>query len=185
MCSVGDDLDQLEDNFDELQEAIENIDNNLRKNNICLKGVREESEGKDLKQFIEEVFTVCLGSDSEIVVQISSAFRAGNIRGSLVRPRDIVVKLPTWQLKSKIVEAIWVQSGLEIAGSAVSVFPDLSPITLRKRKHLQFLMIVLRRKKVDYRWGFSFRLLFDYQGRRIIIRTVREAEDFLRKIGEN
>lgn len=154
-------MDQLEDDFDELKETVDEIDNNLRKNNLCLRGVKEGAEGKDLKQFIE-VFTACLGSDTEIIVQVLSAFRAGNIRGSGIRPRDTVVNLPNWQLKSKILEDIWEHSGLEIAGSEVSVYPDLSPITLKKSKHLQFFTTVLRHRELDYRWSFPFRLLCDY-----------------------
>lgn len=70
-------MDQLVDDFDDLEQTVENVDNSLRKNNIRLKGVKEGMEGKDSRQFLEEVFTACLGSESEVVVQIDSAYRVG------------------------------------------------------------------------------------------------------------
>lgn len=114
------------DDFDCLEGTVENIDNNLRKNNISLKGAREGVEGKDVKQFSEEIFTAYLGSECEVVAQIELAFHVGAIRQPLSHPRDIVVKLPSWHLKSKLLEAFWEQGGLEIAEASVSVFPDLS-----------------------------------------------------------
>lgn len=74
---------------------------------------------------------------------------------------------------------------METEGAAVSVFPDLSVVTLKKRKHFQFLTSKLRNKGVNYRWGFPFHLLFDYQGKSVVIRTNKEAEEFLAKIGES
>lgn len=127
------------DDFEELEQTVESVDNNLRKSNIRLKGVKGGVEGKDLKQFLEEVFTACLGSDCDVVVQIDSAFYVGNINWTLLSPRAIVVKLPTWLLKSKLLEVFWEQAGLEIAGTKVSVFADLSLITLKNKKSLHFL----------------------------------------------
>lgn len=69
--SLGEDVEQLEDDFDELQQALENIDdNNMRRNNIQLKGLKEGVEGNDLKVFLQEIFTASLGADSEIVIRI-------------------------------------------------------------------------------------------------------------------
>lgn len=57
LTRIGDDLHQLEKDFD-LQQLVENIDNNSRKNKLWLKGGREGAEGSDLKQFLEDVFTL-------------------------------------------------------------------------------------------------------------------------------
>lgn len=38
---IGGDLSQLEEDFDDLQQMVENLDNNSRKNNLRLKGVKE------------------------------------------------------------------------------------------------------------------------------------------------
>lgn len=70
--------------------TVENTDNDSRKNNI-----KRWSEGTDLKQFLDEAFTAGFGADSEIVIQILSAFRVGGGRGPSKRPRDIMLKLPS------------------------------------------------------------------------------------------
>lgn len=39
------------------------------------------------------------GSDCEIIIEISSAFRVGTRNGSITKPRDVIVKLPNWKRK--------------------------------------------------------------------------------------
>lgn len=41
----------------------------IKKNNLHLHRVHEGVEGQDLRQFIEEVISACLGSEAEIVVK--------------------------------------------------------------------------------------------------------------------
>lgn len=82
-----------------------------------------------------------------------------------------------------MLESIWEQPGIEIQGSLVSVFSDLRPITLRKRRQLQFLTTVLRKKGLRYSWDFSFRLFFEFSGECVSIRSVQEAENCLEEIG--
>lgn len=89
-------------------------------------------------QYLEDIFSACLESDCEVVIQVISAYSVGMVRESSKRQRGILVKLPSWQVKYKILENIWENSGLEIEGSAVSVYPGLSTITLKKRRHFQF-----------------------------------------------
>lgn len=124
--TLGEDLEQLEDNFEELQQTVENIDNNLRKNNIRIKGVKEGVEGNDLKSLLKEVFSACLGTDWDISLQISSAFQVGGRGRSLLPPRDIIVKFPSWYIKPKVLENIWEHSGLAIGGAQVSVYCSCS-----------------------------------------------------------
>lgn len=85
----------------------------MRKNNIHLKGLKEGAEGHDLIQFLEEVFTACLGAGSEVVIQISSAFRVESKWEALKRPRDSVATFPNWQVKSKLsgLNQVWVLKG--------------------------------------------------------------------------
>lgn len=108
-----------------------------------------------MRQFLEENFTASAGANGETVIQISSAFTIGINRNFMTRARDAIVRLPNWQVKSKILEVAWEQPGFEIEGSLVSVYPDLSYITLKKWRHLQFLMLVLKRLGISYKRGFS------------------------------
>lgn len=57
---------------------MENVDNSLRRNNIHLKGIKEGVEGNDHKQFLEEIFAACLGSECDVVIQIVSGLGVGS-----------------------------------------------------------------------------------------------------------
>lgn len=48
--------------------------------------------------------------------------------------RDILVMLPNWITKSKILEVHWHQPLLVIEKTEISILPDLSTITLTKGK---------------------------------------------------
>lgn len=105
--SLSADVEQLEDDFDDLQQTLENINNNLWRNNIRMKGLKEGAEGN--RVFLEEIFTASLGVDCEFTIQVTSAFRMGVQQSSITRPRDVIVKLPNWQTKSKILGIMWDQ----------------------------------------------------------------------------
>lgn len=68
---------------------------------------------------------------------------------------------------------------LIVEGLEVQAFADLAPSTLQKRRHLKFLIDKLRQRKINYTWGFPFRLLVDYRNKKIIIRTIEEAHIFI------
>lgn len=95
-----------------------------------------------------------------------------------MKPQDILVKLLNWQVESNILEDIWELSGLEIEGSLMSVYPDLSVITINRRKNYQFLTTVLRHKRMKYRWGLPFKLVAEYKDCRAVIRVLKRLNNF-------
>lgn len=76
-----------------------------------------------------ELFSGWLGSDSEIVVTISAAYRVEIYRASQKYPREIIVKFPYWNIKSTVLEAYWEQPNLTIGVKESSIFTDLFPVT--------------------------------------------------------
>lgn len=50
----------------DIRQVVDNVDNNIRKNNLSIKGLKEGAEGYDLWAYVEELFTDCLGSDSNV-----------------------------------------------------------------------------------------------------------------------
>lgn len=69
------DLDQCDNELLDLQVNVENIDNQVRKNNICLKGLKEGVEWDRLKTYLEELFTGYARSDSSVEIKIVQASR--------------------------------------------------------------------------------------------------------------
>lgn len=82
--------------------------------------------------FLLEVFTAWLGTDWDLVVSIEVAYRVGNLKRSQRFLRDTVLKFPQWSIKTKVVQSFGEQLGVMRAGSEISIYPDLSDITLKK-----------------------------------------------------
>lgn len=58
----------------DLQQDEENMDNNLRKNKLQIRSLKQGVEGHNLIAILEELFSGCLGSDSNKVVKINFAY---------------------------------------------------------------------------------------------------------------
>lgn len=63
------------------------------KNNLRIKGLEEEAEGHCLQTFLEDLFTGCLRSDSNIMVKVVFDFRIGYQGKKKEKPRDDLVGL--------------------------------------------------------------------------------------------
>lgn len=70
----------------------------------------------------------------------------------------------------------------EIKVGYVTFFADLSVITLQKCRNFRFLTSILQKEGVNYHWGFPFKLIIKLKSRKVIIRTIPEAEVFLGKL---
>lgn len=109
--------------------VVENT-NNIVKNNIRLRGLREGKEGEELSQYLEKVFTGCLGADTEIVIQISSAYRLGPFKRTQTITRDGLIRFLDWHTKQAELDIFREQLGLEIEGSQIAIYSDLSVISI-------------------------------------------------------
>lgn len=118
---------------------------------IWLRGLREGIEGEELFQYLEEVFTGCWEADTEIVIWIASAYRLGPFRKTKKIPRDVLVRFPDWHTKRAVLNIFRKQQGLEIESFQISIYSDLSIITIRKQKNFKFVTSGLIQHKISYR----------------------------------
>lgn len=76
------------------------VDNQIRKNNVSLKGLKEGTEGQDLKGYLEELFMDCTGSDCSTEIKIVNALQTNHIgRPSSNATQDVLITLTKWQAK--------------------------------------------------------------------------------------
>lgn len=96
-AEVGD----LGEDVDVLEEVVENLDNSLRN----IRGLKETMEGEDLVHYLVELFSEWARSECGLVINIQAAFRVGIYRAKQRYLRDRIVKLPHWNIKSKVLGA--------------------------------------------------------------------------------
>lgn len=141
------------------------------KTNIRLRGLKEGVEGGNLIGYLTELFTAWAGSDCEVVITIVSAYRIGTRREVNKYPREVLIKFP------KILGIFLDQPRLVVEGSKLQIFPDLSCITVKKRRELKFHTTVLTSLNIRYRWGFPFTLIVYLGGRPVIVSMLQAAKD--------
>lgn len=163
----------IDEDLEALEPTVENVDNLQRKNKIKVRGLREEIEGKDLVGFLAKLFSDWVGINSGFVVSILAAFLVGAYKDSQRYPRDIIVKFLKWSIKSKVLEACWNNSNPAAEGAVISIYPDISPLTLEKRRSFKFLTDELPSQKFPICGAFH---LVQFRSKTYSLRLVREAE---------
>lgn len=96
------------------------------------------------------MFTGCIRAHAEVVIRIKLAYQIGLLRTQTTHI-DILVKFPDWPTKQAILAIFRGQQGLEIEGERILIYPDLSTITVWKRKNRRFLTAAMVQHKIQYR----------------------------------
>lgn len=69
---VVEDVAHLED-FDDLQTVVENSETLVKRNNLKLRGLKEQADGENLSPYLQDLFTSCIGSDSYVDISLIAA----------------------------------------------------------------------------------------------------------------
>lgn len=153
------------------------MDNKSQRNNLRLKGLKEGEEEGDLKGYLEKILTSYLAPRTETGVTLTFAHRIG-IQGkgpNRSKDRDIMLGPPDNGVKTFVLDSLWEKPKLVEANQHLTVYTDLSPITLQRRQEWSFLISKLTRAKVAYTWRFPHMLLVEYKEKTVIIRTTAQA----------
>ncbi|CAH2223937.1 Hypothetical predicted protein [Pelobates cultripes] len=98
-------------------------------------------------------------------------------------PRKIICSLESFQLKEAIMQTARVQQRIIYMDSQVSLYQDLSTITLDARRALRPLTRMLQERRIPYKWGFPFSLQARTGNVWHIIRWPNDAPRFLTAAG--
>lgn len=90
--------------LDIVQLTVENIGNTVRKNNICICGLKEQAGGQSFISSMEELLAEFFGSDLEATVSILLVYRVGLLGKLQKPPRDIILKFSNWETKKPSAE---------------------------------------------------------------------------------
>lgn len=79
-------------------------------------------EGNDLHGYLQGLFTSWPGNITESRTSIESDFRVGAYRSESKYPKDLTVKLSSWDIKSTILGMRKDHSGLTVEGEGIHIF---------------------------------------------------------------
>ncbi|CAH2319298.1 Hypothetical predicted protein [Pelobates cultripes] len=166
----------------ELRRQVEDLENRGRRNNIRVRGL-PESEGESPREILEGLFTQVLGEEAPPDFGLERAHRALRSPRRDGLPRDLVCCFQSFQLKETIMRAARTQRTITYMDSRVSLYHDLSPLTLDARRTLKPLTGLLQQKRIPYKWGFPFSLQARVNNRWLAVRWPNDVPRFLRAAG--
>ncbi|CAH2248206.1 Hypothetical predicted protein, partial [Pelobates cultripes] len=97
-------------------------------------------------------------------------------------PTDVVCCLHLRSLKDKIMAVARGSAAVRFRGSDVSLFHDLSSLTLDARRARKPVTSILRDKRILYRWGFPFSLQVKHGHTWLAVRWPEEVPGLMRAL---
>lgn len=98
------------------------------------------------------------------------------------RPRDVTVRFHFYDSKEALTLATCNKSHITYQGAKLQIFSDLSPITLAKRWNLRPITTHLQHHRVQYYWGFPFRLIVSRDGVQHSLQDLQEGGTFVKSL---
>ncbi|CAH2312055.1 Hypothetical predicted protein [Pelobates cultripes] len=163
----------------ELRRNLEDLDNRGRRNNIRVRGL-PETAGEALPELLLGLFTHILGDRAPADFGIERAHRALRPVSAEGPPRDVICYLLSYSLKDEIMREARNQQNLTYMDAQISLYQDLSVLTLEARRALRPLTTLLRERRIQYKWGFPFSLQAKVSNIWHIIRWPADVPRFLR-----
>ncbi|CAH2276874.1 Hypothetical predicted protein [Pelobates cultripes] len=113
--------------------------------------------GEDPRELLTGLFTQLLGDTGppDYGMVAHRALRAPRGHG---QPLDIICRLMSFPLKESLMQASRAKQTIAYLDSRVSLYQDLSTITLDDCRALRPLTQMLQEKRIRYKWVFPFRL---------------------------
>ncbi|CAH2283825.1 Hypothetical predicted protein [Pelobates cultripes] len=106
----------------------------------------------------QDLFTHILGDRAPEDYGIERAHRVLRPLSPEGPPRDVICCLLSYALKDDIMRAARNQQNIAFRDGQVSLYQDLSALTLDARRALRPVNAILRERTIPYKWGFPFSL---------------------------
>lgn len=147
-----------------LQLHLEDVEDRSRWNKLWLRGLPETTKAENLGDKVQEIFRIIL-EDPTGSIDIDRAHRAlGSRSADPGRPRDVVCRLLRYPQKDAILRRAWEQGEVELDGAHITILPDLSRATLRRRAMLRPVLDLAKQKGFTYRWVYPLAVTFRKDG---------------------
>ncbi|CAH2250924.1 Hypothetical predicted protein [Pelobates cultripes] len=132
------------------------------------------------QELLTDLFTHILGDRAPEDYGIERAHRALRPLSPEGPPRDVICCLLSYALKDGIMRAARNQQNIAFRDGQVSLYQDLSALTLEARRALRPVTAILRERRIPYKWGFPFSLQARVGQTWHIIRWPADVPRFLR-----
>lgn len=137
-----------------------------------MRGVPESVDPDQITSVLSYIFNNLLERPADTLIDFERAHRALRPRPcESAPPRDIISCLPYYKFKEEVLAQARQNELISFNEHKITLFQDLSPITLGYRRALHPLLEVLREHSFSYRWKFPFALSVTHNGNQHILKT--------------
>ncbi|CAH2322102.1 Hypothetical predicted protein [Pelobates cultripes] len=166
-----------------MRRHLEDLDNRGRRNNIRVRGVPEaDGAGENIAESLTQLFRIILREEAPDHFRFDRAHRALRPRTADGTPRDIVCCIHSFTLKEQIMLKARSRAHWTYRGAEVTLYNDLSLLTLDARRALRPVTSALRDRNIPYRWGYPFSINVRRHNELISARCPEDIPAFLQKL---
>lgn len=163
-----------------LENKIEDLENRSRRDNLRLRGIPETV--LDLSQYTKSLYKSLLPDIHEEMFRMDRIHRVASRQTRPVGPRDVLLKLHYPELKWNILKAAREIGPEGIGEHKIQIFPDISSVTVDKRRRMKPVTNILRSHDIRYKWAFPFALTFRLGQTTHSINNVLEGLALMKKL---
>lgn len=148
-----------------------------------MRGIPEHIETAQIKPTLQAVFNDLLDRPKDTDIEFVRAHRTLAPRPSdTAPPRDIICCLQNFPLKEEILNKARRNERILFEAHAVTLFQDLSHITLQNRRAMRPMITALKEKGIPYRWRFPFALNATFAGKQHYLRMPEDIPTFCEQL---
>lgn len=177
-------LIQLQKDNAYLKNKVDQMENQSRRSNIRVVGLKEDSEGRDPVRFFTQWIPEVLGIiNFTKPLEIERAHRTSAPKPRPDEPpRAVLIRFLRFQDREKILQLARAKGDITIDGKRVSLFPDMSADLARRRKQFRPAAKALKEKNITGYLIHPARMKVQYKGRSHLFNTPGEVHTFLKEL---
>nr|GEZ82414.1 hypothetical protein [Tanacetum cinerariifolium] len=139
-----------------------------------------EQQGEDIRNRMLQILAQFLQIDQEeLDLDLDKVYRI-NTRYAAIKkvPRDVLVHFVRQRTRDKVLQQ-HSKSRLKVEGVHIIVLKEIPLRILQKRKSYAFLVEVLKKKNITFRWGKLEGVIVKLHGKTYRLDTIQKAKEFL------
>lgn len=176
-----DDLKHLQEAETKHAEQLAILGNRQRFFNLKFQGIKETADNEtDLNIYMSSWLASVLKLEGDCAPLLTQSYRLGRANNpARSLPRDVVFTFADIRTKNQVMEEARKKGYLLHHQDQVSVFQDLTPETLQKRKELKEIISSLREANIRHRWASPLKLQILHKGKSYFTQSEEEGYDIL------
>lgn len=167
-----------------LTTICDDLQNRLRRNNLRIYQVLEDTEKEDMVGFVKQLIKTTLRLPDNLNLQIERAHRSlGSKPAPSAPPRSIIVRFLDYTVKEATLRQAWSQKQVMFQGKPIYFDQDYSPDVQKKRAKVREVIKQLKEKGVQARCRFPAQLRVNLDSGVKTFPSLVEALPTLNKLG--